>query len=186
MLTRLKADPDLSSIPVVMMTITSDKNLGFSLGASDFLTKPIERDQLVKILIRFRHEKATVTALVVEDDEKTRQMLGRMVEKEGWIVTEADNGRTALERLKLYMPDIILLDLMMPEMNGFQFLVELRKNPQWRSIPVVVVTAMDLSNEDRQQLSMQVQQIVQKGAYSRDQLLAEVRDLVANRHAVRQ
>ena len=185
-LTRLKADPDLSSIPVVMMTITSDKNLGFSLGASDFLTKPIERDQLVKILIRFRHEKATVTALVVEDDEKTRQMLGRMVEKEGWIVTEADNGRTALERLKLYMPDIILLDLMMPEMNGFQFLVELRKNPQWRSIPVVVVTAMDLSNEDRQQLSMQVQQIVQKGAYSRDQLLAEVRDLVANRHAVRQ
>ncbi|MBX3086725.1 MAG: response regulator [Anaerolineae bacterium] len=185
-LTRLKADPDLSHIPVVMMTITSDKNLGFSLGASDFLTKPIDRDQLVKVLVRFRQEKATVTALVVEDDEKTRQMLGRMVEKEGWIVTEADNGRTALDRLKLYMPDIILLDLMMPEMNGFQFLVELRKNPQWRSIPVVVVTAMDLSNSDREQLSMQVQQIVQKGSYSRDQLLAEVRDLVANRHAVRQ
>ncbi|MBX3065616.1 MAG: response regulator [Anaerolineae bacterium] len=183
-LTQLKADAQLAKIPVVMMTMLGDQSLGYSLGAADFLTKPIEREQLVGVLRKFRNG-GSATALVVEDDEKTRLMLARMVEKEGWIVTEADNGRTALERMRFYNPDIILLDLMMPEMNGFQFLNELRRNPRWRSIPVVVITAIDLSNEDREQLSQQVQQIVQKGAYSRDQLLSEVRELVSARAPIK-
>jgi signal transduction histidine kinase/DNA-binding response OmpR family regulator len=183
-LTQIKADSRLANVPVVMMTMLGDQSLGYSLGAADFLTKPIERDSLMTVLRKFR-QSASATALVVEDDEKTRLMLARMVEKEGWIVTEADNGKTALDRLRYFNPDIILLDLMMPEMNGFQFLNELRRNPRWRGIPVIVVTAIDLSKEEREQLSQQVQQIVQKGAYSRDQLLSEVRELVMSRAPMR-
>jgi CheY-like chemotaxis protein len=184
-LNRLKADAELARIPVIMMTITSDKNLGFSLGAADFLNKPIERDHLIGVLKRYRRDSDKVMALVIEDDDKTRSMLARMVEKEGWRVQEATNGRLAFDRLKVATPDIILLDLMMPEMNGFEFLAELRRHPQWRQVPVVVITAMDLSNAEREQLSIQVQQIVQKGAYSRDQLLDEIRDLVATHSAAR-
>jgi CheY-like chemotaxis protein len=180
-LAALKSDPEIASIPVIMMTITSDTNLGYSLGASDFLTKPIERENLLTVLRRFSKHGGKVTALVVEDDDKTRQMLGRMVEKEGWGVAEAANGAAALAMMRTMTPDIILLDLMMPEMNGFQFLQEIRKQPAWRSIPVVVITAMDLSVDEREQLSMQVHQIMQKGAYNRDQLLTEIRDLVATR-----
>lgn len=103
----------------------------------------------------------------------------RMLEKEGWRVAEAENGYAGLERVAEKLPDLILLDLMMPEMDGFQFLEELRKHEEWRSIPVVVVTAKDLTEEDRLRLNGSVQTILKKGAYGRDGLLNEVRDLVA-------
>ena len=94
-------------------------------------------------------------------------------------MAEAENGRVALERVAESQPELILLDLMMPEMDGFEFITELRKTPEWRAIPVVVITAMDLSQEERHRLNGFVTQILQKGAYSRDELLLEVRDLVA-------
>ncbi len=105
-------------------------------------------------------------------------MICRMLLKEGWHVNYATNGREALERMQTVSPSLILLDLMMPEMDGFQFLNELRKTESGRSIPVLVITALDLTPEDRKQLSGQVQQILQKGAYERERLLAEVRRMV--------
>jgi CheY-like chemotaxis protein len=107
-------------------------------------------------------------------------MLRRTLEKEGWQVGEAENGRVALERMARNAPELILLDLMMPEMDGFQFIAELRQRPDWHSIPVIVVTAMDLTLEERLKLNGRVEQILQKGAYSQEVLLREVRDLVAN------
>jgi CheY-like chemotaxis protein len=117
--------------------------------------------------------------LVVEDDADTRDMLRRMLTREGWAVTEATNGRVALERVAESQPELILLDLMMPEMDGFAFIEALRQQDAWRSIPVVVVTAKDLTPEDHRRLNGYVEQILQKGAYSREALLTEVRDLVA-------
>ena len=122
--------------------------------------------------------------LVVEDDQTTRQMLRRLLEKEGCLVSEAENGRVALHRLEQCgqaVPSLILLDLMMPEMDGFAFVRECRAHEQWRNIPIVVVTAKDLTEAERQRLSGQVQRVLQKGAYALDTLLNEVRQLVAQR-----
>jgi signal transduction histidine kinase/CheY-like chemotaxis protein len=179
-LTALKADADLADIPVIMLTIVEDKNLGYALGASDYLTKPVDRDRLVAILEKYRGEAPSRLVLVVEDDAAAREIFQRMLEKEGWAVTAAENGRVALQRVEEQRPALILLDLMMPEMDGFQFAEALRDRQAWRSIPIVVVTAKDLTPEDHLRLNGYVEKILQKGAYSREALLAEIRDLVAS------
>jgi PAS domain S-box-containing protein len=177
-LSALKADHELADIPVVMLTIVDDKNMGFALGATDYVTKPIDRDRLISILKKYRRDDAPCPIMVVEDDLPTRQMMRRTLEKEGWMVAEAENGRAALRRVVEHRPEVILLDLMMPEMDGFEFVSELQKHEEWRSIPVVVVTAKDITVEDRLRLNGYVEKILQKGAYSRGELLAEVRNLV--------
>ena len=175
-LSALKADPDLADIPVIMLTIVDDRNLGYALGASDYLTKPIDRERLVTVL---RQHRRDLPVLVVDDDVEVRQLFRRMLEPEGYTVVEAPNGRVALERLRDISPSVILLDLMMPEMDGFEFVAEFRRHEPWRAIPIVVVTAKDLSHDDRERLNGHVQKILQKGTHGREQLLAEVRDLVA-------
>jgi CheY-like chemotaxis protein/anti-sigma regulatory factor (Ser/Thr protein kinase) len=175
-LTALKADPTVADIPVIMLTIVDDKNLGYALGAADYLTKPIERDRLLTVLRAHRRDHPV---LVVDDDATLRQLLRRMLEPEGYTVIEAENGRVALDRLRGVQPSVVLLDLMMPEMDGFEFVGEFRRHEAWRAIPIVVITARDLSRDDRERLNGYVEKILQKGAHGRDQLLAEVRDLVA-------
>jgi CheY-like chemotaxis protein len=175
-LTALKGDPDVADIPVVMLTIVDDRNLGYALGASEYLTKPIDRERLVTVLTKYRRD---LPVLVVDDDPGVRQLLRRMLEPAGYAVAEAANGRLALERLREVTPGVILLDLMMPEMDGFEFVAEVRRHEAWRGIPIVVITAKDLSREDNERLNGHVHAILQKGAYSRDELLTEVRELVA-------
>jgi signal transduction histidine kinase/CheY-like chemotaxis protein len=177
-LTALKSDPLLCDIPVMMLTIMDEKHMGYALGAADYLTKPIDWERLAGLLRRYECARPPCPLLVVEDDASMREMLRRRLEKEGWTVIEAENGRVALKRMTERQPDLILLDLMMPEMDGFQFLDEVRKRADWRSIPVIVVTAKELSPEDQQRLNGSVEKILQKGAYSREELLREVRDLV--------
>ena len=177
-LAMLKNDPTLAHIPVVMLTIVDERNLGYALGAADYLTKPIDRDRLAVILKKHLPSLATGSVLVVEDDNTTREMLRRVLEKDRWQVNEAENGRVALERMAQHQPNLILLDLMMPEMDGFEFVSRLREQPDWRTIPVVVITAKDITSEDRLRLNGYVEKILQKGNYDRDALLREVRDLV--------
>jgi signal transduction histidine kinase/CheY-like chemotaxis protein len=177
-LRELKSDPELQDIPVIMCTIVNDQKLGYALGASDYVTKPVDREHLVKVLRRYRCERPPCPVLVVEDDPDVRQLLGRMLESEGWAVTEAVDGHEGLDCVAENMPELILLDLMMPKMDGFNFLAELRGNVSWRDIPVIVVTAKELTAEDRARLSGNVELVLQKGAYSKEQLLAEIRDQV--------
>ena len=175
-LSALKAEPEIADIPVVMLTIVDDKNLGYALGASDYLTKPIDRERLVTVLKQYRRDRPV---LVVDDDVAVRHLFRRFLEPEGYAVVEAENGRVALERLREVSPSVILLDLMMPEMDGFDFAAELRRHEVWREIPIIVITARDLSRDDHERLNGYVQSILQKGTHGRDQLLAEVRELVA-------
>ena len=175
-LSALKADADVAGIPVVMLTIVDDRNLGYALGAADYLTKPIDRERLVTVLKQHRRDRPV---LVVDDDSGARALLRRMLESEGFEVVEAANGRMALDRLRDVSPSVVLLDLMMPEMDGFEFVAEFRRHEPWRAIPIIVVTAKDLSHDDRERLNGYVQKILQKGTHGRDELLAEVRDLVA-------
>jgi CheY-like chemotaxis protein len=184
-LSTLKADPDVSDIPVIVLTIIDDKNLGYTLGAADYLTKPIDRDRLVSLLEKYQRNHSPCSVLIVEDDHSSRRTLRQMLEKEGFEVAEAENGRVALEHVVRSRPSVIVLDLMMPQMDGFEFVADLRSREEWRTIPVVVVTAKDITQEDRLRLNGYVTQVIQKGTYSRDALLAEVRDLV-RAHCVRQ
>ncbi|MGQ0593230.1 MAG: ATP-binding response regulator [Gammaproteobacteria bacterium] len=178
-LTALKADPELAPIPVIMATILDEENMGFALGATDFLTKPIDRAYLAQVLQKYRCAHPPCPVLVVEDHADLRALMRRMLEQEGWVVAEAENGRVALDRVAENRPELIVLDLMMPEMDGFSFLEALRQHEGWRAIPIVVVTAKDLTAEDHQRLSGYVQYIVHKGAYAREELLQELGDRIA-------
>jgi GAF domain-containing protein/CheY-like chemotaxis protein len=175
-LAALKADAVLADIPVVMLTMLDDRNLGYALGAADYLTKPIDRERLVTVLGRYRRD---LPVLVVDDDPDFRDLARRTLEREGYMVVEAENGRVGLLRLQDATPSVVLLDLMMPEMDGFDFVATVRADPAWRSLPIVVITAKDLSPEDHERLNGYVARVLQKGALSRETLLTEVRDLVA-------
>jgi CheY-like chemotaxis protein len=177
-LSTLKADPELASIPVIMASIIDDKNLGYALGASDYLLKPIDYSRLSALLQKYQPDSSSNSVMVVEDNPENREMMRRQLTKAGWQVIEAENGRRALECLEIEQPGIILLDLMMPEMDGFEFVSELRQRPEWQSIPVIVLTAKDLTQEDRQRLEGQIQRIYQKGSYNRETILSEVHSLV--------
>jgi signal transduction histidine kinase/DNA-binding response OmpR family regulator len=173
-LSELKGDPQTAQIPVVMVTIMEDRNLAFSLGAADFLNKPIDRARLGTVLERFSSGDAPQAALVVEDDASSREILVKTLRRSGWSVSEAENGREALARLAERIPSLILLDLMMPVMDGFEFLQELRQRSEWREIPVVVVTAKSLTEEDRRLLDGCVANVIEKGAGDHRALVDEV------------
>ncbi|MBW2254947.1 MAG: response regulator [Deltaproteobacteria bacterium] len=177
-LSQLKADDELADIPVIMLTMVSDRSMGYALGATDYLSKPIDRTKLSAVLRRYRCANPPCPVLVVEDEGDIRELMVRMLTKEGWAVSEAANGREALERVEENLPELILLDLLMPDMDGFEFLAELRMRPVWRRIPVVVVTAMDLTEEDNERLRGSVSRILRKGVHSHDQLLQEVHSAV--------
>src|SRR3989441_2790299 len=175
-LAALKCDPEVADIPVVLVTVVDEKNRGYALGAAEYLIKPIDRDRLVAALRSLCRRAGRV--LVVEDDEIMRAVIRQALEREGWSVVQAENGRVALERIAEARPDAIVLDLMMPEMDGFEFLAELRSQPECRDIPVLVVTAKDLTDEDHRRLNGRVERIIEKRAYARDDLLRELREVL--------
>jgi CheY-like chemotaxis protein len=175
----LKADPTTRDIPVVMVTMTDDRELGYALGATEFLTKPVDRGQLVQLLERYAADGAGRRALVVDDKAENREVLRRALEKEGWQVSEAENGRVALDKVASEPPSLILLDLMMPVMDGFEFVMEMRRQYPSSSIPIVVVTAKDVTEEDRRRLNGDVVGLIQKGGLDRESLLARLCEQVA-------
>jgi CheY-like chemotaxis protein len=175
----LKDDAGLSDIPVVMLSINDDERLGMELGAAEYLTKPIDRDRLSAVLARYRPDGAAGTVLVVEDDVAVRAVVRRAIERDGWQVVESENGRVGLERLAEARPELVLLDLMMPEMDGFEFLEAMRARDDLDAVPVVVITAKELTPDDRRRLNGAVREVLTKGAYTSDELLERVRGLVA-------
>jgi PAS domain S-box-containing protein len=175
----LKADPVLRKIPVVMLTMVDDRTRGYSLGAVDYLTKPVNRELLHKALSRcYCAEEDICHVLLVEDDIETREVMARALGKAGWTVSEAGNGQEALDAMSNLQPMLILLDLMMPVMDGFDFLAKLRAQPEWQQIPVIVITAKDLTKDDRNRLAGRVEEVLEKNAYTREQLLQRVSETV--------
>jgi DNA-binding response OmpR family regulator/nitrogen-specific signal transduction histidine kinase len=177
-LTSLKADRNTVEIPVIMMTMVDDKQLGFALGAADYFTKPIDWQRLHASLRKYRKPIDEQTVLVIEDEPQTRELLRRALEKEGWRVLEAANGRLGLEKLDGTIPALILLDLMMPEMDGFEFLDALRQRKDGLHAPVIVITAKDLTAEDHRRLNGGVERVIQKASMSQEQLLGLVRSVM--------
>ncbi|MCH9670842.1 MAG: response regulator [Gammaproteobacteria bacterium] len=178
-LTALKADPATAAIPVVMMTMLDDRQTGFALGATEYLTKPIDRQRLTDFFDALAPDTITGDVLVVEDDEATRAGLGRALEARVATVRMADNGRAALALMQQRTPDLIFLDLMMPEMDGFEFLEHLRTNAAWREVAVVVITAKSLSADERARLNGYVDEVVQKSGQSANDIFESVNGLLA-------
>ncbi|WP_119304352.1 PAS-domain containing protein [Dongia deserti] len=177
-LVALKADPILREIPVIMLTVLKDRGLAFSLGASDFMTKPVDRFALTSMLRQYRTNSDDLV-LIVEDDSGTRHATRRLLEKLGLRVAEASNGREGLRWLDGHRaPALILLDLMMPVMDGFEFLEELQRRPNLGTVPVVVLTAKQLSQEEITVLTGRTKRIMAKQGTSNDELVAAIRKCV--------
>jgi signal transduction histidine kinase/CheY-like chemotaxis protein len=172
-LAALKGDPELAAIPVIVVTIVDERSRGYALGATDYLVKPVDRERLLGAL-RALDVRGGGHLLVVDDDASLRAGIRAGLVREHWTVTEAGNGREALSRLEERRPDVIVLDLMMPEMDGFAFVDEVRERSDWRTIPILVVTAKDLTAEERRKLNGAVQRVVQKRAGDVNGFLGEV------------
>jgi PAS domain S-box-containing protein len=177
-LSAMKEDSTLAEIPVIMVTVIDNQSIGFSLGAADYMIKPINRDRLVRAVQKCCPRGAPRHVLIVEDDAPTSELMRRALREIDCTVTQAENGRVGLERLNEALPDAILLDLMMPEMDGFEFIAQLRADSRWCRIPVIVVTAKTLTAEDLERLNGQVQHLVHKGEYSGKAVLAALEELV--------
>jgi signal transduction histidine kinase/CheY-like chemotaxis protein len=178
-LAALRGNPELTDIPVVMATITDDQqHKGMTLGAAGYLTKPIDRDRLIALLQPYQASVRRTSVLLVEDDPTQRERIRSWLEPQQWQISEAENGRVALDRLADEVPDIILLDLMMPEMDGFQLITALQERPAWRRIPVIVITSLDLTAADCARLNSGVEGILLKDSFDPAQLVAIVRDHV--------
>ncbi len=167
-------------LPVVLASVMDDREQAFTLGASAYLVKPLARQDLLSVLERLLggllpDAASAVDVLVVEDDEASRSLLRRYLNDERWVIREAHDGLQALERLEEQLPQVVLLDLMMPQMDGFDVLERLRANPAWRHIPVIIVTAKSLTPQEQAYLRQGAAHIFHKGALSRRALLGEVR-----------
>jgi signal transduction histidine kinase/DNA-binding response OmpR family regulator len=171
----LKGDPVTADIPVIMMSMLDEREIGFALGATDFIMKPIDRKRLSGLLKKLVDEQGQVgDVLLVENDETYRTTLTQALEQHGWRVQMAGSGRLALEALRRVKPDLIFLDLVPHELDGFGFLEVLRKQEEWRDIPVIVLTAKDLTAEDRLRLKGQVQNVIKISASNSQVLLGRM------------
>jgi adenylate cyclase len=183
-LAALKTDVETADVPVIMTTTLDDREKGMALGADEYLVKPVDWTHLERVIRQFSQQVESPKVLVIEDDEQNRVLLRRQLESCGWTVEEAEDGRKALERLGENLPQLILLDLMMPVMDGFEFLAERQKSAELLSVPVIVVTAKELTPNEIQQLRGSVIRVLQKGTYSQPELLEEIRGELERRHRV--
>jgi len=175
----LKADPELAGIPVILLSMAGDRGLGSALGAVEHLDKPVDQARLLEVLDRVGVTKPDGRLLLVEDDADARRLVGEALARRGWEVVTAGDGREGLERLAEVAPDAVLLDLMMPGMDGFEFVRQLRARPEWASLPVVVLTARDLDAEDLARLNGDVECVLQKGSAPPSEVAERVLEMVA-------
>ncbi|WP_370318606.1 response regulator [Oricola sp.] len=181
-LREMKADPVLSTTPVILVTQVTDREMGLAFGAVDHLTKPVAQDRLIAVLNDVVGSQAR-DVMIVDDDTASRQLFRRILAREGWRVTEAVDGAQAMKHLATHRPTLMLLDLMMPNLDGFEVLSELQKHEELRSMPVIVVTSKDLSRDELAWLKENAATVVRKGASGRAELISAIRRHIAAKPA---
>jgi CheY-like chemotaxis protein len=157
--------------------------LGFALGAADFVTKPLDNAKIESVLRKYWRDQDHAQVLIVEDDANMRGLLRRLLQRQGWTVAEAVNGQEALEKLRALRPQLVLLDLVMPQINGFEVMEAMRRDKELKDIPIIVVTAMDITAKEADRLKGCVQEIFNKGRYDRKDLVDVVRASIEHRAA---
>jgi len=178
-LTYVKEHPELIHIPVIMLTMVDEKTTAYALGANHYLMKPVDKDQLVTAINRCVRKDGIETILVIDDDQETRKLLSTILRNEGYFVSEAENGHLGLIRVAERSPSLILLDLLMPGMDGHEFLTQLEQNPNWKSIPVVVLAAKE-NSQDCNNIVNQVDGVILKSDFSIDKVISMVKSVLNN------
>jgi len=178
-LQKLKENPDTKNIPVIIISISDDKETGFALGAVGYITKPVNKDVLIAEINKVGGP-APYDVMVVDDNELDRQEMVRIIGQGGMKPVAAEGGTKCMEMLKKSIPDVLVLDLLMPDMNGFEVLERVRSDPRSRSLPVIVVTAKDLTAEDRIKLAGNVTSILAKSGITSTVLLEEIKKILAD------
>jgi signal transduction histidine kinase/CheY-like chemotaxis protein len=177
-LTKLKQNPRTREIPVIVASMIEDKKRCFGLGANEYILKPINRELLAKNIEKFiKHQKA-YKVMIIEDDQNTREMLRALLPKNEWNIVEAENGRIALDKIYQVNPDVVILDLMMPEMDGFEFATKLKNNPVGKSIPIIALTAKMLKPKDYILLDGKIERILEKSSFNNEKLLRVLRKIL--------
>jgi len=179
-LAALKTDTATSEIPVIMATMMNDRERGYDLGAVEFLNKPISRERLAGLIHKHTDARRPARILVVEDDPEARSIICRTLRDQSWDVVEACDGHQAMELIADRRPDLILLDLLLPQVDGFELIDQVRREKGWRDIPIVVVTGVELDSEARHRLEGQVEQVLGKGFLDRRELLRHISELIAS------
>lgn len=178
-LAALEADPELATVPVVLVTPSDDRTRALALGAAELLAEPADRERLRRPVGSLGEGGVGRQALVVEDDPSVRAWLVRQLGADGWSVRTAGDGREALAIMEVAPPDLVLLDLLMPEMDGFELVAACRGRPEFAAIPIVVLTAAELGEADRARLSGAVRRVLPKATTDRPRLVAEIGRLLA-------
>ena len=176
-LRKLRADEQFCDVPVILVTMLDERRRGVALGADEVLVKPVDRSRLLELIKEYEAGQVddAGTCLIVEDDQPTRELMRRVLEGQGWQVVEAENGRVGIEQAERVTPDLVMLDLMMPEVDGFGFLSQFRSDRQFVDVPVIICTAKELTGEEVQQLQRQATTVIEKSGWAPGQILAEVR-----------
>jgi CheY-like chemotaxis protein len=177
-LAEMKQDPSLRDIPVVMISMLHDRSAGIMLGASDYLAKPVDRGILLKSIARHAKGSRSGGVLVIDDDPHAREVIRLALERDGWSVQDAEDGKEGLARMLHHRPSVVVLDLIMPNVDGFAVLESMRSNASLMDLPVVVVTSKDLTPHERKWLSSRVFSVMEAGSRQHDELLSDVRALV--------
>ena len=178
-LQRLKEDPDTKDIPVIIVSVSDDKETGVALGAVGYVTKPVNRDLLISEIHRI-DGSAPHTIMVVDDNEIERKEMAGMIEEEGMKALVAEDGRKCMDMIEESLPDVLVLDLIMPEVDGFEVLDKVRSDPLTRNLPVIVATAKDLSTEEREKLSGNVSSVLTKSDTTSKALLENLKKLLSD------
>ncbi len=180
-LQELKSDPELKGIPVIISSVIDNKELGFALGASDYLVKPVDRITLLRKLDELsfttKRGKKRVNILCIDDHADVLELLTSILESGGFHVITADSGKAGIEKAQMFKPDLIILDLMMPEVDGFEVVGALKSSPATGDIPILILTAKDLTVDDRLRLAGKIENFIQKSHFTKEDLLAYIRDL---------
>ncbi|HRC73310.1 MAG TPA: response regulator [Candidatus Competibacter sp.] len=171
----IRENPETKDIPVIMQTVLDERNFAYALGASSYLKKPVHRNALAEALQALTINTAGHEVLIVDDDEAANQRLMAMLHRDGWNCRMALNGVEAMKALAEHVPDLVLIDLIMPEMDGYAFIREVRKNPELDALPLVVMTAEDVRSDKVRKLSSETAGIVQKGSMPLADLVADLR-----------
>lgn len=177
-LKELKEDKDTKNIPVLVISIIDNKDIGFGLGATDYLCKPVSRSELLSKLASYGLppivNNSQTRVLIIDDEPKSIELFSTLLISEGYEVLKAYGGKEGIDKAFQYKPDLILLDLMMPEVSGFDVVDKLKTSPETNTIPIIVITAMDLTQRDKEKLNHCVSLVVKKGTYSNERFLKDI------------
>ncbi len=177
-LKEMKRHPICKDIPIIIISITDEKKLGFSMGAIDYFVKPVNRDDLIKSIqrvpLRTMRNREHPKVLIIDDDKTAAELIQVILESEGYQVLKSMNGKEGVRLAAAENPDLIILDLIMPDISGFNVAYQLKQQQSTRNVPIIILTSMEIDEETREQMQGFISTIMSKSRVTKKDLLREI------------